>query len=99
MQEEFKEPKYGEYHLFFTNLTREGQIQQLAQAVRCRLSSGLVPGPWVEPCACMPACARARVRACARACVRAAACVAYGLGSLGRCSSVERESGATRDGA
>jgi hypothetical protein len=67
MQEEFKEPKYGEYHLFFTNLTREGQIQQLAQAVRCRLSSGLVPGPWVEPCACMPACARARVRACVRA--------------------------------
>ena len=32
LQEEFKEPRYGEYHLFFTNLTREGQIQQLAQA-------------------------------------------------------------------
>ena len=23
MQEEFKEPRYGEYHLFFTNLTRD----------------------------------------------------------------------------
>mmetsp|Transcript_29643 Transcript_29643/g.75321 ORF Transcript_29643/g.75321 Transcript_29643/m.75321 type:complete len:637 (-) Transcript_29643:127-2037(-) len=32
LQEEFRDPKYGEYHLFFTNLTREGQIQQLAQA-------------------------------------------------------------------
>jgi len=58
MQEEFKEPKYGEYHLFFTNLTREGQIQQLAQAVRRRLSRGRVPGTVGGAL---------RVRACVRA--------------------------------
>jgi len=32
LQEEFKDPKYGEYHLFFSNITRDGQIQQLAEA-------------------------------------------------------------------
>lgn len=32
LQEEFKEPKYGEYHIFFSNLTRDGFIQQLAEA-------------------------------------------------------------------
>ena len=62
MQEEFKEPKYGEYHLFFTNLTREGQIQQLAQAVRRRLSRGRVPGT-VGGALRVRACVRG-VRAC-----------------------------------
>ena len=69
MQEEFKEPKYGEYHLFFTNLTREGQIQQLAQAVRRRLSRGRVPGT-VGGALRVRACVRACERACVRACVR-----------------------------
>merc|ERR1719181_242565 len=32
LQEEFKEPKYGEYHLFFSNTTRDAMIQQLAEA-------------------------------------------------------------------
>ena len=32
LQEEFKKPKYGEYHIFFSNLTRDGLIQQLAEA-------------------------------------------------------------------
>jgi vacuolar protein sorting-associated protein 45 len=32
LQQEFKDPKYGEYNLFFSNLTRDGQIQQLAEA-------------------------------------------------------------------
>lgn len=31
-QAEFKEPKYGEYHIFFSNLTRDSYIQQLAEA-------------------------------------------------------------------
>ena len=31
-QAEFKEPKYGEYHIFFSNLTRDPFIQQLAEA-------------------------------------------------------------------
>ena len=32
LQEEFKEPKYGEYHIFFSNTIRDGMIQQLAEA-------------------------------------------------------------------
>ena len=32
LQEEFKEPKYGEYHIFFSNTTRDTMIQQLAEA-------------------------------------------------------------------
>jgi len=32
LQEEFKEPKYGEYHIFFSNATRDTMIQQLAEA-------------------------------------------------------------------
>ena len=32
LQAEFKEPKYGEYHVFFSNLARDGMIQQLAEA-------------------------------------------------------------------
>ena len=32
LQEEFKEPQYGEYHLFFSNTVRDGMIQQLAEA-------------------------------------------------------------------
>ena len=32
LQEEFKEPKYGEYHIFFSNLARDAMIQQLAEA-------------------------------------------------------------------
>ena len=32
LQEEFKDPKYGEYHIFFSNVVREGMIQQLAEA-------------------------------------------------------------------
>ena len=32
LQKEFKEPKYGEYHVFFSNLTRDGHIQALAES-------------------------------------------------------------------
>lgn len=32
LQDEFKDPKYGEYHLFFSNMTKDGQIQALAEA-------------------------------------------------------------------
>ena len=32
LQEEFKEPKYGEYHIFFSNTTRDSMVQQLAEA-------------------------------------------------------------------
>ena len=32
LQEEFKDPKYGEYHIFFSNTTRDAMIQQLAEA-------------------------------------------------------------------
>jgi len=32
LQTEFKDPKYGEYHLFFSNFVRDGQLQQLAEA-------------------------------------------------------------------
>mmetsp|Transcript_53053 Transcript_53053/g.115821 ORF Transcript_53053/g.115821 Transcript_53053/m.115821 type:complete len:613 (-) Transcript_53053:596-2434(-) len=32
LQQEFADPKYGEYNLFFSNLTRDGQVQQLAEA-------------------------------------------------------------------
>ena len=32
LQEEFKEPKYGEYHIFFSNMARDTMIQQLAEA-------------------------------------------------------------------
>ena len=31
LQAEFGEPKYGEYHIFFSNLTKDGQIQALAE--------------------------------------------------------------------
>ena len=32
LQEEFKDPKYGEYHIFFSNMARDTMIQQLAEA-------------------------------------------------------------------
>ena len=32
LAEEFKEPKYGEYHVLFSNTTRDQMIQQLAEA-------------------------------------------------------------------
>jgi len=32
LQAEFKEPKYGEYHVFFSNIARDAFIQQLAEA-------------------------------------------------------------------
>ena len=32
LQQELRDPKYGEYRLFFSNLTRDGLIQQLAEA-------------------------------------------------------------------
>jgi len=32
LQKEFSDPKYGEYNLYFSNLTRDGQVQQLAEA-------------------------------------------------------------------
>ena len=32
LQAEFKEPKYGEYHIFFSNLARDAFIQELAEA-------------------------------------------------------------------
>jgi len=32
LQTELKDPKYGEYHIFFSNLTRDSFIQQLAEA-------------------------------------------------------------------
>mmetsp|Transcript_15805 Transcript_15805/g.40727 ORF Transcript_15805/g.40727 Transcript_15805/m.40727 type:complete len:628 (-) Transcript_15805:297-2180(-) len=32
LKEEFKDPKYGEYHLFFSNMVRDTMIQQLAEA-------------------------------------------------------------------
>uniref|UniRef100_A0A7S0LML6 Vacuolar protein sorting-associated protein 45 n=1 Tax=Coccolithus braarudii TaxID=221442 RepID=A0A7S0LML6_9EUKA len=32
LKQEFSDPKYGEYNLYFSNLTRDGQVQQLAEA-------------------------------------------------------------------
>jgi vacuolar protein sorting-associated protein 45 len=32
LQDELKDPKYGEYHLFFSNTARDTMIQQLAEA-------------------------------------------------------------------
>ena len=32
IQSELREPRFGEYHLFFSNTTRDGMIQQLAEA-------------------------------------------------------------------
>jgi len=32
LQAEFREPKYGEYHIFFSNLARDAFIQELAEA-------------------------------------------------------------------
>ena len=32
LEKELRDPKYGEYHIFFSNITRDGQIQQLAEA-------------------------------------------------------------------
>ena len=32
IQAELREPRFGEYHIFFSNMTRDGMIQQLAEA-------------------------------------------------------------------
>jgi len=32
LQEEFRDPRYGEYHLFFSYIVRDGMVQQLAEA-------------------------------------------------------------------
>ena len=32
LKDEFKDPKYGEYHVYFSNTVRDGMIQQLAEA-------------------------------------------------------------------
>jgi len=32
IQAELREPRFGEYHLFFSNMARDGMIQQLAEA-------------------------------------------------------------------
>lgn len=32
IQAELREPCFGEYHLFFSNMARDGMIQQLAEA-------------------------------------------------------------------